>query len=305
MPNSRGIWLRIPQQARWLAKAESRLVVCGHVYLLPASLGASRLAGATVGTVLHGMELVPRRWPHRVVLALLPRSSRVVAVSRHTGNVARLLGVPGERIRVVNPAPAPPWPVPDQPNRRSNGTGLHLVAVSRLAEGYKNIELLLRMVSVLRERRVISRLTVIGDGPRRGALETRAQGLGVEKVVQFVGRVEDHDVAAILADAHIGLFPSRHSLAEGGFEGFGLVIQEMASAGLPVLVGRAAGAVDAARPGWSVLLDPDDLRAWTGAIEEMASDEPKRVRMAESALAWSRSVDHRRTAHAFLDALTG
>jgi colanic acid/amylovoran biosynthesis glycosyltransferase len=178
------------------------------------------------------------------------------------------------------------------------------VSIGRLVEGYKNLELLLRVVRVLGPVGKVSRLTFIGDGPRRAALEEMAQGLGIEELVKFVGWVEDHDMVTILADAHVGLFPSRHSLAEGGFEGFGLVIQEMASAGLPVLIGRAAGAVDATGPGWSVLLDPEDLRAWTETIEWIGENEHERLRMAHSALACVRELDHRGTAHRFLEALT-
>jgi glycosyltransferase involved in cell wall biosynthesis len=299
------IWSEIGSHARWLRCAEKRLVVCGHVYGLAPAFFASRLAGAPLGTIVYGMELVPRRWPHRLALAALRAGGQVVAISRHSAEVAGRLGVPGERIRVVNPAPAPPWPVRRQPCNRSPGEGLRLVMVSRLAEGYKNLEVVLRAVSVLRSTQIVSQLTVIGDGPRREALEEKARGLEVDNLVKFVGRLEDEEIGTVLANAHLGLFPSRDSLAEGGFEGFGLVVQEMASAGLPVLVGRAAGAVDAAGRGWSELLDPDDLRAWIGSIERIWGNEPMRLHMARAAIAWAEAVDHRTAAHRLLRALAG
>ncbi|MDQ6946117.1 MAG: glycosyltransferase family 4 protein [Actinomycetota bacterium] len=178
------------------------------------------------------------------------------------------------------------------------------MAIGRLTEGYKNYELLLRMISVLASRRVISQLTIIGEGPRRSVLEATTRSLGIQDLVTFAGRVEDHDLARLLANSHLGLFPSRDSLAEKGFEGFGLVVQEMAAAGLPVLVGRAAGAVDAAGAAWSVLLNPDDLREWVEAVEWLAHDEPGRRQMACSALAWARCVDHHAIARECLKALS-
>ncbi len=293
----------IPAQARWLRSAEERLVVCGHVYALPPALVAGRLSGGPVGTIAYGMELVPRRALHRAVLTTLRLSNQVVAISRHTGQVVRALGVTAERMRVVNPVLEPPFQRDGKPIGRPTGEGLRLVAVSRLAEGYKNMELMLRMVSVLATSGVVSRLTIIGDGPRMGALERKASSLGIQELVHFAGQVDDGDMVELLLDADLGLFPSRDSLAEGAFEGFGLVIQEMASAGLPVLVGRAAGALDAAEPEWSVLLDPDDLRAWTRAVESLARDEATRLRMAQSTVDWAHALDHRKVARQFLEAL--
>jgi len=293
----------IPAQARWLRSAEERLVVCGHAYALPPALAAGRLASAPVGTIAYGMELVPRRARHRAVLATLRLSNQVVAISTHTGQVVRALGVKAEQTRVVNPVLKPLFQRDGGQLGRAAGDGLRLVAVTRLAEGYKNLELLLRMVSVLAGTGVVSRLTIIGDGPRKGALEEKAAGLGIENLVYFAGHVDDAEMSKLLSEADVGVFPSRDSLAEGAFEGFGLVVQEMASAGLPVLVGRAAGALDAAEPSWSVLLDPDDLRAWTQAVESLTRDEPTRLRMAQAAVDWAHAVDHRKVARQFLEAL--
>jgi glycosyltransferase involved in cell wall biosynthesis len=303
VPSLAAMTAAIPVQARWLRAAPARLVVCGHVYALPPALVAGRLSGAPVGTIAYGMELVPRRARHRAALTTLRLSDQVVAISTHTGRVVRALGVTAERMRVVNPVLMPLFQRNGEPLGRATGEGLRLVAVSRLAEGYKNIELLLRMVSVLAPSGVVARLTIVGDGPRRGALERKVSSLGIEALVHLAGHVDDAEMAKLLLDADLGLFPSRDSLAEGAFEGFGLVVQEMASAGLPVLVGRAAGALDAAEPGWSVLLDPDDLRAWTRAVESLARDEPTRLRMAQSAADWARAVDHRKVAREFLQAL--
>lgn len=295
---------KIPALARWLRAAEERLVVCGHVYALPQAVLTARMSGAALGTIAYGMELVPRRARHRAALATLRLSGRVVAISEHTEQIVRALGVRPERTRVVNPVLKPLSQPDGEPLRRATEEGMRLVTVSRLVEGYKNLELLLRAVSVLAPRGVVLRLTVVGDGPRRGALERKVSSLGIEQHVRFAGLVDDSTLVRLLRDAHLGLFPSRDSLAEGGFEGFGLAVQEMASAGLPVLVGEAAGALDAARPEWSVLLDPDDLRAWIRAVEALARDEPKRVEMSKAALRWAQAVDHRRIAGQFLEALT-
>ena len=175
--------------------------------------------------------------------------------------------------------------------------------MTRLAEGYKNLEVLLRVVKVLSGTGEIERLTIVGGGRRLAALQAKANRLGVADLVHFTGPVDDKALGALIQDAHLGLFPSRSSITEAGFEGFGLVVQELASAGLPVIVGAAAGALDAASPEWSVLVDPDDLHAWVKAVEWLAGNEADRMRMAKAAMVWADQIDPVTTARRFVDTL--
>jgi hypothetical protein len=72
---------------------------------------------------------------------------------------------------------------------------------------------------------------------------------------------------------------------------------------MPVLVAAAAGAVDAAEPGWSVLLDPDDLRMWVKALRAQFDEEPRRMAMADAAFAWGAALDPATTAQQLLENL--
>lgn len=288
---------------RWLRAAGERLVVCGHPYLAAPALVMARMARAPLGSLAYGMELAARRPAHHAALRALRGSDRVVAISRHTAQCVLSLGVPEDRVRVVLPRFRPKWTGMFPPRLRTSNTGLRIVAVTRLSEGYKNIELLLRATRVLGAAGVIERTTVVGGGSRLGALRRNATAFGVGDRFELAGHVDDEQLGAILGSAHVGLFPSRDSIAERGFEGFGLAVVEMAAAGVPVLVGDAAGAVDAADPEWSMLLDADDLRAWVQALEALATDEPRRMAMAEAAFAWAKALDSRATARQILEAL--
>ena len=263
----------------------------------------ARLANAPLGSLAYGRELMRLRPAHHVALRALRHSDRVVAISRHTARCARGLGVADDRVRVVPPLFRPSWTGRFPPRRRREGAGLHVIAITRLSEGYKNIELLLRATQVLGPIGVIERLTIVGGGPRLEALRARARALGVADRCEFTGHVGNEELAVLAGSAHVGVFPSRDSIAERGFEGFGLVVVELAAAGMPILVADAAGAVDAAEPEWSMLLDPDDLRAWVDAFVALAADEPRRLAMAERASAWAATLDSRATAQRFVDAL--
>jgi phosphatidylinositol alpha-1,6-mannosyltransferase len=288
---------------RWLRAGGDRLVVCGHPYLAPLAVPIARMANAPVGSLAYGMELVARRPVHRKALRALRYSNRVVAISRHTAERVLRLGVAENRVRVVAPKIRPSWAGEFPPRPRRAGQGLRVVALTRLAEGYKNLELLLRLTQVLGPAGVIETTTIVGGGPRLNALRARAQAFGVTDWLRFTGHVDDDELGARLGSAHVGLFPSRDSIAERGFEGFGLAVVELAAAGMPVLVARAAGAVDAAEPGWSVLLDPDDLRMWVKALRALHDDEPRRMAMADAAFAWGAALDPAATAQQLFENL--
>jgi glycosyltransferase involved in cell wall biosynthesis len=172
-----------------------------------------------------------------------------------------------------------------------------------LSEGYKNLEVLIRLSAVLHPRGVVERLTIVGGGPRLVALRHKVAALGLTAVVDLPGYLPENEVRDLLVTCHVGLFASRNSLAEGGFEGFGLAVHELAAIGLPVLVGAAGGAVEAAHDPWAWKLDPDDLWAWVQAVEELYAHEDQRLAMGEAALAWARDIAPLDSARTFTRAL--
>lgn len=287
---------------RWCRQADERVVVAGHPYLSGLAVAAAGATRARSGCAAFGRELVPRGAKHRLALAPLAAIGSVVAISDHSAALAVRAGARHSRVSVVRPRLRPPWLASAAP-RRPPASGLRLVTLGRLSEGYKNLELLLRLVAVLRPLGVVDRLTIIGDGPRRRSLQERAVALGVGDIVDLAGHLADEEIGRLLGNCDVGLFASRDSVAERGFEGFGLVVHELAAAGLPVLVGAAAGAVDAAVAPWARLLDPNDLWCWVEAIEELYADEAARLAMGEAALDWVLAADPFESAREFGRAL--
>jgi glycosyltransferase involved in cell wall biosynthesis len=116
-------------------------------------------------------------------------------------------------------------------------------------------------------------VTLVGDGPTRGAAETLARHLGLEERIQFLGF--RHEVARILSEAHVFVLASK-------WEGLPRSILEAMRAGLPVVasdvggVGEAVvegdtgflvprGSVDAVRSRLERLCEVPELRARLGA----------------------------------------
>lgn len=287
---------------RWLRGGGDRIVVAGHPYVSIAAAALAVPARANSAAVAYGGEMTARSWKPRVALRGMRGVHRVIAISEHCAGLIEQLHVPRGRICVVTPRLAPPW-IAEKASLRDGNRGLRLVAITRLNEGYKNLELLIRLCAVLQPIGIVDRLTIVGTGPRLDALRRKAEQLDVGTTVVLPGFVSDAALAELLTTAHIGLFPSRDSIAEQGVEGFGLVVHELAAAGLPVLVGRAGGAVDAAVEPWAQLLDPDDLWSWVAAIEHLYSHEDMRRELGNAALSWARATDPTGSAVAFAAAL--
>lgn len=115
------------------------------------------------------------------------------------------------------------------PECRPRSVAPVIISVGRLVH-QKNYETALDALSRLSD--IPFRYVVLGDGPDREALVSRAKRLGICDRVEFRGHVDDVDAA--LAGADIFLIPSR-------WEGFGLAAVEAMNVGLPVIASDVPG----------------------------------------------------------------
>ncbi|ACY12947.1 glycosyltransferase [Haliangium ochraceum] len=111
----------------------------------------------------------------------------------------------------------------------------HLVTVGQLEQPYKGTDLLIEAVRALRERGLDARLTVVGDGRFRRALEAHARTLGVAEHVHFAGLVPaGAAVRAILDTGDLFVLPSRA-------EGLPRALIEAMARALPAIGSRVGG----------------------------------------------------------------
>jgi glycosyltransferase involved in cell wall biosynthesis len=102
--------------------------------------------------------------------------------------------------------------------------GEQLLVLGRL-EAHKRVDLVIRAMSSLPAP---YRLTVVGEGTQRAALQTLSQQLGVADRVTFAGAVSDNDVRRWLRTATITISMSAN-------EAFGIVLHEALAAGSKVV----------------------------------------------------------------------
>jgi glycosyltransferase involved in cell wall biosynthesis len=132
----------------------------------------------------------------------------------------------------------------------------------------KNPLRLLEAFAELRRVQPGAALALVGDGPLRPQISSRAEELGLSGALTLAGEVPAHEVARWLRAAHVCTLASLQ-------EGFGLAVGEALACGRPVAVSSAAGAASLVREGVTgALLDPLDVPSITAAIARAAALEP-------------------------------
>jgi D-inositol-3-phosphate glycosyltransferase len=157
------------------------------------------------------------------------RADSVVSISDFTAAHVRRIAPAIRRHRVVYPGVDEQyWCVPDEPERtaareRLGVDGVVVLTVRRLVDR-NGVDLLVDAWDRCGLDGTAT-LLVVGDGPRRAALEAAARG----RRIRFLGNVDDDTVRAAYHAADLFVLPTRSG------EGFGLAAAQAMSVGLPVV----------------------------------------------------------------------
>ncbi len=127
------------------------------------------------------------------------------------------------------------------------------------------------LVAAVRTSTLDARLSIIGDGPERDALERQAAG---DERISFLGALRDEDKVALLARADVFAAPAR------GGESFGVVLLEAMAAGAAVCASDLPGYREAGGD-VACYVSPGDVAGWRDALERLSAGvDERRVRAA-------------------------
>ncbi|MFD0858028.1 glycosyltransferase family 4 protein [Roseovarius aquimarinus] len=204
------------------------------------------MGGPRYSFTVHGPEEFDA--PRSLSLAeKMTRAAFTVAISSYgRAQLSRL--VPHDlwaRIRIVHCGIEPelfaaPAPIPGGPP--------HLVAIGRFVEQKGQMMLPGALRRALREAPDLH-LTLIGDGPLRGALEADIAVAGIGGHVTLAGWQDEAGIRAALARAHALVMPSFA-------EGLPMVVMEAMAAARPVLATHIAGTPELVQDGVTGWLVP-------------------------------------------------
>ncbi|MBM3777044.1 MAG: glycosyltransferase family 4 protein [Acidimicrobiia bacterium] len=215
------------------------------------------------------------------------RADAIVVPSRYTGSlVSGTFSVPGERVYVCSPG-APTWrTLGRQPNVPADG---YVLFVGTL-EPRKNVGALLDAYERLLQRRPATPDLVLAGRitPDAEAWAERWSRPPLSGHVRHLGYVPAEQREDLLSGARLLVLPSRD-------EGFGLPVLEAMSAGVPV-VAASRGSLPEVVGEAGVLVDPDDLDAFTAALARLLDDAAVARDCAERGLARAREFSWERAA---------
>jgi glycogen synthase len=226
----------------------------------------------------------------RIDATITGRADMVIALTARLGVCMRSDGVAPERVHVIGSGVAPAALAGDRPDPFPAVGRPRIVYIGRLVR-QKGVETLVQ--AARRLRTAGAHVLVVGDGPRRRALETAIRRHGLGERVRITGFVPHREIPAILRHADVFCLPSL-------YEELGSALVEAMHAGLPVVASHVGGIPDALGPAGR-LVPAGDPAALAAALDALLCDRAEAARLSRLARERVRGCDWDRLAGRVLD----
>jgi glycosyltransferase involved in cell wall biosynthesis len=149
--------------------------------------------------------------------------------------------------------------------RKSEITQQQFIFIGRLIF-YKNLEVVIKAVKILRKSYPKISLIVVGGGPYKETLERLVHELDLNDNVKFKGHLSNKEKEMWLSSSQAMVYPSL-------IEGFGLVVLEAFALGKPVLVPNVRPLSDIVSDQVTgLVISPHDEKGWAMAMEQIIKD---------------------------------
>ena len=161
-----------------------------------------------------------------------------------------------------------------------------IVCVSRMV-ARKGQDVLVRALPLVRSQVPGAALLLVGDGPRRPAIERLIHTLGLERDVVLAGRVPWSRTPGYYDAGDVFCMPTRTRLGGLEPEALGICYLEAAATGLPVVAGDSGGAPDAVLDGETgFVVDGRSVTGVADRLTQLLTDGLLAQRFGDRGRAW-------------------
>jgi len=241
-------------------------------------------------------RLSPHRFPPLRATVRGLMHSCCAAVAQSTDTLARAVALCGEAVEAKTSIIPLPFVMPRFGPVARSRLGLaedatYLIAVGRLIrrKGYE------RLIESLLYLPPSVNLIIVGAGPLERRLRAAVERLGLAGRVTLTGYVPEQTKYQYLAASDIYVLSSYH-------EGFGIMLLEAMSVGLPIVATATGGQRDLVRHRVNgLLIEDNEPRKIASAVQELLDSPSLRNSMSRNNLAKIREFDADRIARRYLD----
>ncbi len=229
-------------------------------YLSTMRPAISALVASYHGATAHTSQVRLYEW---LEWLLFQNVDSVFAVSAGAQRAIELRGAMRSHIAIIPNMLSEKFELPKStPSKKRKERPMELLYLGRLSVE-KGPDVLVQALAIL-GKSVPYRLTILGDGPLRPALEQQVENAGLRDTVRFLGFKSSIQDDLMATDVLV--MPSRT-------EGLPMALIEATAAGKPVVAARVGGIPELIEDGVTGLLAaPDDPKALAGRLERMFGD---------------------------------
>lgn len=213
---------------------------CQHLHVhfahVPTQIAmyASAMSGVPFTVMAHANDIFERG-------LLLPqkagRSVKFLTISEYNSAFLQNIGVHPDKLAVVRCGVS--FNMRSKPESVDKKNSFTIGTLGRLVEK-KGVDVLIRAVSLLKDKPYKIKLSIAGDGSLRNELEALAQELNMQESVCFVGSLAHNQVAEWMQNLDAFVLACKAD-ANGDMDGIPVVLMEAMSQAIPVISTHLSG----------------------------------------------------------------
>jgi phosphatidylinositol alpha-1,6-mannosyltransferase len=237
---------------------------------------------------IHGEDIETARDSREFILIInhvLKNAQILICNSQNTKSIlVEKWNIPEEKLVVLYPGVDAKYFVPhgeDEEARKSLGwhSRLALLTVGRLQKR-KGHDMLIRALPLIQREFPNVVYAIIGNGKEDSNLRRLVDELDLNNAVQFFEEIGEDDKLTCIQQADVFILPNRTVLND--IEGFGIVLVEAQSCGIPVVAGDSGGTKETMLPGKTgLIIDCTSVEPIVEAIVNLLKQPALREQMGK------------------------